>query len=96
MTETEIQKKIVVFLKDVDCLVYRMNAGSYTNKIKPVPKGTPDLLVITPIGFIFWIEVKSETGMVSEIQEAEHKKLRTYSQSILVATSVEDVKKYII
>lgn len=95
MTETEIQKEIVTFLNNIDCIVYPMNAGSYTNKIKTVRKGTPDLLILMPSGYMFWIEVKSETGELSDIQEAEHKKLRRYSQSILVARSVKDVQEYI-
>ena len=95
MTETEIQKEIVAYLKDANCLVYRMNAGSYTNKIKTVPKGTPDLLVITQYGFTFWIEVKTKTGKVTIIQGNMHSRLRSYGQRIIVARSVEDVQKYI-
>ena len=96
MTESEIQRDITAFLKTCGFIVYRMNSGAVRHNVKMCDPGTPDIFVISPYGKSIWIEVKTETGKVSFVQQAMHAKLRSYDQAVIVARSVEDVKEIII
>jgi len=91
MTETEIQKQIIDFLKALSFIVFRMNAGKGRHNQYLAPKGTPDLLVIGR-GRTLWIEVKTATGTVSADQKIMHDKLAAEGQTVIIARSVEDVK----
>lgn len=92
MTESEIQRDITAYLKTAGFIVYRMNSGYLKKNVKLAPAGTPDLLVISPMGKTTWIEVKTETGVVSEVQQKMHLKLRTYGQEVIVARSVNNIR----
>lgn len=90
MTESEIQKQIITYLKLSGCLVFRMNSGfSGRNNVKLCPPGTPDLLVVGKK--LIWVEVKTATGKLRESQIKMHEKLRKRNQIVVVARSVKDV-----
>jgi hypothetical protein len=93
MTESEIQKQIVDFLKLSGCLVFRMNAGKRQNNMTLAPAGTPDLMAITRCGDTIWLEVKTETGKLRETQEKMIAELVNRFQAVYLVRSVEDVKK---
>jgi len=96
MTESEIQRDIKKYLEDAGFRVYRMNSGYLKKNVKLAPPGTPDLMVISPFGKTTWIEVKTETGKVSDIQLVMHIILASYGQLVIIARSVEDVKEIVI
>jgi len=96
MTESEIQRDIIAFLKTCGFIVYRMNSGAVRHNVKMCDPGTPDLMVISPYGNVLWIEVKTETGKLSMVQLEMHARLRSCDQAVIVARSVEDVKEIII
>lgn len=91
MTESQIQKQIIDYIRLLNGLVFRMNAGSTKHNVKLAPKGTPDLFTVTPFG-AYWIEVKTATGKLRKSQVAMIKKLRDMGQIVIVARSLEDVK----
>jgi hypothetical protein len=90
VTEREIQKQIIDHCEDMGALVFRMNAGSRNYNNKQAPKGTPDLFVVLN-GKAAWIEVKTETGKVSEAQEEMHTRLINMGQRVIIARSIDDV-----
>jgi len=96
MIESEIQSKIIEYLKTAGFLIYRMNSGSVRHNVKMCESGTPDLMVISPYGQSYWLEVKTETGKLSTVQENMHARLRSYGQKVFTVRSVEDVKENLI
>jgi len=94
LSESEIQKQIIDYCTAKGCLVFRMNSGSRNYNNKQAPKGTPDLLVVKkPVAV--WIEVKTPTGKVSEVQEEMHSELRKRCQRVIIARCLEDVMEII-
>lgn len=52
----------------------RYALGGMSMKIAPTMAGIPDRLVLLPEGRVFLVELKTETGRLSPIQEAWHAK----------------------
>jgi len=92
MTESEIQKEVVKYLKDRDCLIFRMNSGQRSRKIQPPPPGTPDLLVITKSGKVIWLEIKTETAKLNPRQIDMIHDLEMHKQNVYVIRCVDDLK----
>lgn len=88
LTESVIQKEILDYLHKKRVVVWRISET--VNII-----GFPDLLAIDPTnGKFVGIEVKTATGRVSSVQEAVHSIIRRSQGVVIVARSVEDVKRY--
>ena len=51
--------------------------------------GFPDLLIITPKGKVFFIEMKSEKGKLNENQIEIHKKLQSLKQTVHLCNSFD-------
>lgn len=56
-------------------------------------KGVPDITAVLDDGRMLLIEVKSAKGRVSPEQKAFHEKARIMGALVIVARSVDDVKK---
>ena len=91
VTEADIQRSIVEYLRARGALVLRMNAGRTKHNVHLAPPGTPDLLVVEPHR-LYWVEVKAEKGKLNEDQKKMHEQLGRYGQEVIVARSVEDVE----
>jgi hypothetical protein len=50
--------------------------GGYTFKLAPTEAGVADRLVVMPGGRMYLVELKTEDGTVSPIQEVWHRKIR--------------------
>lgn len=88
LTESVIQKEILDYLHKKRIVVWRISET--VNII-----GFPDLLAIDPTnGKFVGIEVKTATGRVSSVQNAVHSIIRRSQGVVIVARSVEDVKRY--
>lgn len=86
--ETMIQNEIVDYLHVSKIPVWRINETS--NLI-----GFPDLLAIdTRDGRFIGIEVKTEKGIVSSVQSVVHEIIKTAKGIVIVARSLDDVKRY--
>lgn len=94
MTESQIQKQIIDYLKLSGYLVFRMNSGKARNNIRLCPPGTPDLLAINGRKNV-WIEVKTKNGKLNEDQIYMHDELARRYEKVIVVRSLNDVREYI-
>lgn len=69
--------------------------GGQTRKMMPVPKGTPDRLVIWPTGGMEFVELKKVGGLVSEAQKVQIAKLRELGCTVTVLTGKAEVEEWI-
>jgi len=90
MTESQIQKQIMDYLKSLGALVFRMNSGNAKYNVKLAPSGTPDLLAVLRTQTV-WIEVKTETGTLRDSQRFMIKELEGRGQKVIVARCLDDV-----
>lgn len=99
--EAAIQKQIVDFIRVVtpELLVFAIPNGSQrtasgrpANAVYGMVPGVPDLCVVCPMGKVFWLEVKSEKGRVSDAQLKFHWELEKRSHVCAVVRSIDDVK----
>ena len=88
--ETLLQRDIVQAIEAMGLSVYRMNAGGYRGRAQLHPAGTPDLLVLLPLGSVVWIEVKNDDGRLSETQREAHEALARQGHSVHVVRSVDE------
>jgi len=94
MTESQIQKQIIDYLKLSGYLVFRMNSGKARNNIRLCPPGTPDLLAVSSKGNL-WIEVKTDSGKCTKEQNDMQYDLRKTGEQVIIARSLDDVKEFI-
>lgn len=102
--ESHIQKAIMQWLRAHKIRVERMNSGAMSSNILGQKErflrfgfvGMPDLMVFLKdgTGRILFIEVKSETGRLSEAQKAFEAECKDLLIPHLVARSIEDVAAY--
>ena len=95
MTEAEIQKQIIDYLKASGCTVIRVNSGRVKARngyVHLAPDGTPDLLAITRRGRHVWIEVKTPKGKLRDAQRAWIDRHRARGCEVVVARALEDVQ----
>jgi len=102
VSEKQIQDAIVAWLEAEGYVVWRCSLGGVLvrNKggrvfAKNPMKGYPDLGTThrKHRGRLVAIEVKTPDGVISPEQHAWHAKLRAEGALVIVATSVEDVRK---
>jgi len=83
MSEKQIQSKIIKYLNGI---------GAYTVKtIATNRSGTPDILCCLN-GLFIGLEVKTDKGITSAIQEHHIKQIKKSGGAAAVVRSVEDVK----
>ena len=67
--------------------------GWFCRKVKWIGRnGCPDRLLISPIGEVYWVEVKAPGKLPTKLQAAEHYSLRWYGQTVSVIDSLEGVE----
>ena len=105
MKESDIQKKILNYLRKAGWYVLRINSGmqlkNYVTKggsrkryaIRMAPKGTPDVIACAPDGCFVAIEVKKPGGVVSVAQEEKIGQINNIGGLALVSDSLDDLKK---
>lgn len=84
MKESEIQKKIIEYLNEI---------GAYTIKtITTNRNGCPDVICCLN-GLFIALEVKTDKGIVSKLQEHHIKQIKNSGGVAEVVRSVDDVKR---
>ncbi len=63
--------------------------------VSPGNPGVPDRIVLTPDGRIYFIELKTETGKLSNLQRAQITRLKDLGQDVRVLYGLEDVKEFL-
>ena len=101
ITEREIQSSIVKWARmaapDCETLAVPMNqanriAGALMQTAGALP-GVPDLLVIAPGGKTLFMEVKTPSGRLSDVQKEFANKLQTMSHNYALVRSIDDARK---
>jgi len=59
-----------------------------------MPKGTPDRLVLWPGGWVEFVELKREGGVVSEAQKVQMARLRELGFTVRVLTGKTEVERW--
>jgi hypothetical protein len=99
--EAGIQRQIVDYIRFVapDLLVFAVPNGSQrtasgrpANAVYGMVPGAPDLVVVCPLGRIFFLEIKSPKGRVSDAQFAFHTELHKRNHTVAVVRSIDEVK----
>ena len=94
--ESTIQKKIVTWLVEHDCLVAITDAGALAKMGIPyrcgIPRGWPDLTCCDPQGRFIGIETKTEKGKQSQDQTFYDERIMSQGGLYYLVRSVEDLQ----
>ena len=96
--ESNIQSAIIEYLERKKFIVWRLNSGDFflpcgngkTRRVRGLPKGTPDLMIIGDNGYIFFIEVKSKKGRLTKEQEETRTALQDREFDFYVFHSIDE------
>lgn len=87
MLEREIEKKLVNGVRKLGGRAYKF--------VSPGNDGVPDrIVVLSGISPVF-IELKTETGRLSSLQNVQIKKLKDLGQDVRILYGLEDVKRFL-
>ena len=87
MLEKTIEKKIKDYAKSKECLAYKFTS--------PARRSVPDGMFITPLGTVFFIELKQLGKKPTPGQEREIKRLQEQYVSVFIVDNVETGKQII-
>lgn len=85
--EREIESYIGREVRRMGCLWYKW--------VSPGARGVPDRILITPQGWVFFIELKTETGVLSPLQKNQISLLESRHQSVYVIRGMDEAKDFI-
>lgn len=55
--------------------------------------GIPDLVLPLSEGKVFWLEMKTKTGRLSDVQKIVHEKLQSLGHTVETAHSLKEAKE---
>lgn len=87
MAEREIEKKLVDGVRKLGGRAYKF--------VSPGNDGVPDRIVVLPGISPVFVELKTETGRLSSLQNVQIKKLKDLGQDVRVMYGLEDVKRFL-
>lgn len=87
MLEREIEHKLCKKIKNLE--------GMCLKFISPSMSGVPDRLVILPDGKIIFVELKTEVGKLSKIQEHTIREMKKRGADVRVLYGSKDVEDFI-
>lgn len=96
--EKAILAGIIRALDRAGFCAHRMTSGVFRSgdrTIRTGEQGMPDVLVELPRGRCAWLEVKSDTGVVSHAQAEWHAKARARGQSCAVVRGVDEALAFV-
>jgi len=82
MLEKNLQQKIMQFCKANAILCVKVDSTS--------TRGWPDLLVLMPCGQVFFVELKTQQGKISPLQEYTHKLIIGNKGKVYVIRSLQE------
>lgn len=86
MLEREIEKRFGAMLRKQGCLFLKF--------VSPGNIGVPDRIVICPDGRLYFVELKTEHGKVSEAQKKMIRELRMHGQAALVLRGMDECVEF--
>ena len=87
MLEREIEKKLVDGVRKLGGRAYKF--------VSPGNDGVPDRIVVLPGISPVFVELKTETGKLSSLQNVQIKKLKDLGQDVRILYGLEDVKRFL-
>lgn len=87
MAEREIEKKLVDGVRKLGGRAYKF--------VSPGNDGVPDRIVVLPGISPVFVELKTETGRLSSLQNVQIKKLKDLGQDVRILYGLEDVKRFL-
>ena len=84
--------------KDVESYLSKKlsNLGLHCYKVLPDNRiGMPDRLVTLPGGRCVWVELKTDNGKLSVVQQLRHTELKKAGQTVEVIWSREDADRFV-
>lgn len=86
MLERNVEKKLVEKVKRL--------GGEAVKFVSPSSRGWPDRIVLLPEGRVAFVELKTDTGVLSEIQKHRIATLQKLGHEVHVLYGVSDVEAF--
>lgn len=87
MLEKEVEKFLVRQVKKLGGISFKF--------ISPGNAGVPDRIVILPSGKVLFVELKTDKGKLTKLQEVQIKKISNLGADVRVLRGIEGVKEFI-
>ena len=87
MLEKEVEKFLVREVKKLGGISFKF--------ISPGNAGVPDRIVILPSGKVVFVELKTDKGKLTKLQEVQIKKISDLGADARVLRGIEGVKEFI-
>ena len=81
MLEKRLEAKIVKKAKELGYLTYKFTS--------PSNRGVPDRMFINPYGYVFFMEFKSEKGILSSLQKKIKKDIESCGIDVFIVSDIE-------
>lgn len=87
MKESQIEKRLVQLVCQRGGLCYKF--------VSPGNRGVPDRIVITPDGRVFFVELKTTTGLLEKIQRWQIDEMRKRGCDVRTIRGLDEVKAFV-
>lgn len=87
MLEKEVEKYLVREVKKIGGISFKF--------ISPGNAGVPDRIVILPTGKVVFVELKTDKGKLTKLQESQIRKITGLGAEVKVLYGIEGVRKFI-
>ena len=87
MLEKEVEKYLVREIKKLGGVSFKF--------ISPGNAGVPDRIVMLPNGRVVFVELKTDKGKLTKLQESQIRKISGLGAEVKVLYGIEGVKKFI-
>lgn len=87
MRESKLERKLVREIKN--------RGGQAVKWVAPGERGVPDRIVIMPLGKIYFVELKGEGGIVSQLQWRWLKRLIAWGHKAYILDCEEELDKFL-
>lgn len=95
LTETQIQKQVLDYLKMLKVFHWRNNAIPVRGRTFKGMCGAPDIICILPGGQFLGVEVKTETGILSHEQKEFREKCELLGAQYLVVRELGELASFL-
>lgn len=87
MLEKEVERRM--------CALIRMRGGLTYKFTSPGNVGVPDRLVITPMGVVWFVELKTEVGRLEKMQKWQKSELEKRGANVRVIHGWDAAKEFV-
>ncbi len=87
LSESQIEAKLEKMVRERGGLCYKF--------ISPNNPGVPDRIVITPVGRVIFVELKTEIGRLAKIQHWQHRRLQECGADVRTIKGLDEIKEFV-